>query len=125
MSAEYSALAVPALKALCKERGLSGYSKLTRQALIDKLSGSATPIAPVTSNALATSHPAPEARSEQISTALIAPKDQSAEGSAITDSQNSSKPAKRKKQPVVSKDGAETVKKARINPTIAGESLKR
>lgn len=38
-SEDVSKLAVPALKALCKERGLAGYSKLSKQALIDKLSG--------------------------------------------------------------------------------------
>ncbi|KZV73231.1 hypothetical protein PENSPDRAFT_750347 [Peniophora sp. CONT] len=38
---DYSKTTVPQLKALCKEKGLTGYSKLNRQALIDKLASAA------------------------------------------------------------------------------------
>ncbi|KAF9454769.1 hypothetical protein P691DRAFT_804128 [Macrolepiota fuliginosa MF-IS2] len=38
MSMDLPKLTVPQLKALCKEKGLSGYSKLTKSALIEKLS---------------------------------------------------------------------------------------
>ncbi|KAI1794839.1 hypothetical protein LXA43DRAFT_88907 [Ganoderma leucocontextum] len=38
-SSELAGLTVPQLKALCKEKKISGYSKLGKQALIQKLSG--------------------------------------------------------------------------------------
>lgn len=41
--ASYTALGVPALKALCKARGISGYSKLSKQALINKLCSGGCP----------------------------------------------------------------------------------
>lgn len=37
MTMDYSKLNIPALKALCKERNITGYSKLSKQGLIDKL----------------------------------------------------------------------------------------
>ena len=37
MSADISSMNVAALKALCKSRGIRGYSKLSRQALLGKL----------------------------------------------------------------------------------------
>lgn len=42
MADDYSKLKVPELKTLCKEKGITGYSKLGRQALIDKLNESAS-----------------------------------------------------------------------------------
>jgi hypothetical protein len=38
-SIDYKSLTVPQLKALCKERGISGYSKLAKAALVEKLLG--------------------------------------------------------------------------------------
>ncbi|KZP31480.1 hypothetical protein FIBSPDRAFT_776099, partial [Athelia psychrophila] len=47
--ADLSKLTVPQLKALCKERGISGYSKLSKPALLQKLAdrGTGTPLARV------------------------------------------------------------------------------
>lgn len=54
---KYSALTVPQLKALCKEKKLAGYSKLGKAALIEKLAayGSQTSTVPTTRTAPATS----------------------------------------------------------------------
>lgn len=42
-TSDLSKLTVPQLKALCKERGLTGYSKLAKAALLQKLAGVAVP----------------------------------------------------------------------------------
>ncbi|KAF7365346.1 hypothetical protein MVEN_00406600 [Mycena venus] len=54
---ELKKLTVPQLKSLCKERRITGYSKLGKDAIIHKLLGIATPAAPTSAQAAT---PAPE-----------------------------------------------------------------
>jgi len=49
MSVDLQKLTVPQLRALCKEKGLTGYSKVPKPVLIEKLAAAAATVFPASS----------------------------------------------------------------------------